>query len=68
METKKAFDEMYAPDGSVRAAYQQFNAWHTQQAVDLMRDKRAEADLVFRRVGITFAVYGDGRDGAAPSA
>ena len=24
-----------------------------------MRDKRAEADLVFRRVGITFAVYGE---------
>jgi uncharacterized circularly permuted ATP-grasp superfamily protein len=59
METKKAFDEMYAPDGSVRSAYQQFSAWHSQQAADLMRDKRAEADLVFRRVGITFAVYGD---------
>ena len=59
METRKAFDEMYAPDGGVRSAYQQFNAWHVQQSADLMRDKRAEADLVFRRVGITFAVYGD---------
>jgi uncharacterized circularly permuted ATP-grasp superfamily protein len=59
METKKAFDEMYAPDGAVRGAYQQFNTWHAQQSADLMRGKRAEADLVFRRVGITFAVYGD---------
>jgi len=24
-----------------------------------MANKRAEADLVFRRVGITFAVYGE---------
>jgi len=33
----------------------------SRQSDDLMRLKRAEADLVFRRVGITFAVYGEKR-------
>jgi uncharacterized circularly permuted ATP-grasp superfamily protein len=30
------------------------------QSAERMERKRAEADLTFRRVGITFAVYGDG--------
>jgi len=31
----------------------------SRQSDDLMRLKRAEADLVFPAVGITFAVYGE---------
>jgi uncharacterized circularly permuted ATP-grasp superfamily protein len=58
------YDEMHAPDGSVRAPYRDFAAWLAQQSPDLMEGKRAEADLVFRRVGITFAVYGDKDDGS----
>jgi len=54
------FNEMYAADGGVRSHYRQFQSWLSRQSDDLMRLKRAEADLVFRRVGITFAVYGDG--------
>jgi len=54
------FNEMYAADGGVRTHYRQFQSWLSRQSDDLMRLKRAEADLVFRRVGITFAVYGDG--------
>jgi uncharacterized circularly permuted ATP-grasp superfamily protein len=59
MSAAQAYDEMYAPDGSVRAPYREFEAWLSKQSADLMEKKRAEADLVFRRVGITFAVYGD---------
>jgi uncharacterized circularly permuted ATP-grasp superfamily protein len=57
---RTAFDEMFTADGGVRHHYREFQSWHARQSDDLMRLKRAEADLVFRRVGITFAVYGDG--------
>ena len=53
------FNEMYAADGGVRSHYREFESWLSRQSDDLMRLKRAEADLVFRRVGITFAVYGE---------
>jgi uncharacterized circularly permuted ATP-grasp superfamily protein len=53
------FNEMYAADGGVRTHYREFDSWLSRQSDDLMRLKRAEADLVFRRVGITFAVYGE---------
>jgi uncharacterized circularly permuted ATP-grasp superfamily protein len=54
------FDEMYA-DGSsaARQHYREFAAWLSEQPADTVARKRAEADLIFRRVGITFAVYGD---------
>jgi len=54
-----SFNEMYAAEGHVRAHYREFDSWLSRQSDDLMRLKRAEADLVFRRVGITFAVYGE---------
>jgi uncharacterized circularly permuted ATP-grasp superfamily protein len=43
----------------VREHYREFERWLEEQSQDSMRNKRAEADLVFRRVGITFAVYGE---------
>jgi uncharacterized circularly permuted ATP-grasp superfamily protein len=55
----KPIDEMYSTDGRVREHYLEFERWLAEQTTEAMRDKRAEADLVFRRVGITFAVYGD---------
>ncbi|RJG03823.1 circularly permuted type 2 ATP-grasp protein [Noviherbaspirillum sedimenti] len=56
----KFFDEMYRDHaGSVRPHYQEFEAWLAEQACEAIAQKRAEADLVFRRVGITFAVYGN---------
>ena len=56
----KFFDEMYA-DGptSVREHYRDFAAWLAEQSPQTSARKRAEADLIFRRVGITFAVYGN---------
>ncbi len=46
-------------DGALRAPYRQYHSWLDRQSPETMHNKRAEADLVFRRVGITFAVYGD---------
>ncbi|HEY8023826.1 MAG TPA: circularly permuted type 2 ATP-grasp protein [Burkholderiaceae bacterium] len=57
----KFFDEMYADaaTGKVRSHYREFEAWLAEQAPETIAHKRAEADLIFRRVGITFAVYGN---------
>jgi len=52
------FDEMYA-DGTVRDHYRAFESWLSAQSPEDIARKRAEADLIFRRVGITFAVYGN---------
>jgi len=59
------FNEMHAhADGGsqgdgVRDHYRAFDAWLARQTPEQIARKRAEADLTFRRVGITFAVYGD---------
>ncbi|HEU4651146.1 MAG TPA: circularly permuted type 2 ATP-grasp protein [Croceibacterium sp.] len=53
------FDEMYAPDGSVRDAYTEYQSWLSEQDGGWMRRKGAEAESFFRRTGITFNVYGD---------
>ena len=53
------FDEMNASGSNVRAHYQGYQRWLAQQPADVMQARRAEAEMIFRRVGITFAVYGD---------
>lgn len=53
------YDEMSPAEGGVRPHYAQYAQWLAQQPPDTMRAKREEAELIFRRVGITFAVYGD---------
>jgi uncharacterized circularly permuted ATP-grasp superfamily protein len=42
-----------------RDHYKAFAQWLNSQGEDVLKGKREEADLMFRRVGITFAVYGD---------
>ena len=42
-----------------REHYQRFAHWLSQQPPQLIAARREEAELIFRRVGITFAVYGD---------
>jgi uncharacterized circularly permuted ATP-grasp superfamily protein len=54
-----AFDEMRDGDGRVRGHYREFERWLGGMPAGRIADKRAEADLLFRRVGITFAVYGE---------
>ena len=55
------FDEMQN-DGVVREAYRAFADWLATTDLALLRAKRAEAEALFRRIGITFAVYGEGGD------
>ena len=55
---KQAFDEMHAAGGGVRGHYGTYERWLAAQPADLMRMRREEAEVIFRRVGITFAVYG----------
>ncbi len=42
-----------------RTHYQQFSQWLSGQGDQYLQARREEADLMFRRVGITFAVYGE---------
>ena len=53
------FDEMCDAAGTVRGHYAPYEGWLKHQPADVMQAKRDEAELIFRRVGITFAVYGD---------
>ena len=52
------FDEMHSAPDAVRAHYRSYAQWLSEQPGELMRSRREEAELIFRRVGITFAVYG----------
>jgi uncharacterized circularly permuted ATP-grasp superfamily protein len=42
----------------VRDHYRNYAQWLARQPQDTMRKRREEAEMIFRRVGITFAVYG----------
>ena len=56
------FDEMYTMlpfEGSdVRPHYRRYGQWLVRQPAEDMQARRAQAEMIFRRVGITFAVYG----------
>ena len=54
-----AFDEMKGTDGAVRPAYGELSRWLGEVPPDVLDYRRREAELLFRRIGITFAVYGD---------
>ncbi len=53
------FDEMHESSALVRSHYQTYDKWLGRQPGEMMRSRRDEAEMIFRRVGITFAVYGD---------
>src|SRR6266699_1637205 len=53
------FDEMSGTDGAVRAAYAGLKGWLDETAGEVLDHRRREAELLFRRIGITFAVYGE---------
>ena len=55
---RPSFDEMRADAASVREHYRGYDRWLSQQPADVMLSRREEAEVIFRRVGITFAVYG----------
>jgi uncharacterized circularly permuted ATP-grasp superfamily protein len=54
-----AFDEMKGQDGSVRPAFSALARWLEEVPPDVLDYRRREAELIFRRIGITFAVYGE---------
>ena len=53
-----AFDEMNGPAG-IRPAYDKLAQWLEETPPEALQYRREEAELLFRRIGITFAVYGD---------
>jgi uncharacterized circularly permuted ATP-grasp superfamily protein len=55
---RPSFDEMQATSTTVREHYKGYDRWLHQQPRDVMKSRREEAEMIFRRVGITFAVYG----------
>jgi len=58
----QAFDEMSAGAQSTREPYRGLAEWLARTPRETLAFKRREADLIFRRLGITFAVYGEGGD------
>src|SRR3954467_1478908 len=55
---RASFDEMQASSTTVRDHYRVYDRWLAHQRGHGMRSRREEAEMIFRRVGITFAVYG----------
>jgi uncharacterized circularly permuted ATP-grasp superfamily protein len=61
----RQFDEMYsrlptgADAGDIRKHYEAYARWLNTQDPQAMASRREEAEMIFRRVGITFAVYGE---------
>ncbi|MGC5780396.1 circularly permuted type 2 ATP-grasp protein [Methylobacterium sp. NFXW15] len=59
-----AFDEMTGLGGpadpaTLREAYGRLKTWLDSTPADHFNTRRSQAELLFRRIGITFAVYGD---------
>ncbi len=58
MPGPRAFDEMSNADGSVRDPYLVLDTWLKEQPPEALGVMAADAEGIFRRLGITFAVYG----------
>src|ERR1700734_2553881 len=50
---------MFDAEGTPRAHCRHYCDWLNEQPSERLAQKRAEADALFHRVGITFAVYGE---------
>jgi uncharacterized circularly permuted ATP-grasp superfamily protein len=63
-----AFNEMFAESGAARPGYEFLDRWLKSTPAELLSHRRTEAELLFRRIGITFAVYGnaDGEERIIP--
>ena len=59
-EAPRFFDEMRRPDAKLRPAYREFMKLFERLPREQVALKQAEADALFRRLGITFLVYGEG--------
>ena len=54
-----SYDEMIGADGSVSSAYVLYEKWLKTQPPEILEQRNKQADVLFRRMGITFAVYGE---------
>ncbi len=57
-----AFYELLDPDGQVRDCYAPVQQWVDATGIGGLNRRLEEAEAIFRRIGITFAVYGEGGD------
>ena len=55
----RPYDEMFDAGGTPRAHCRHYCDWLHGQPTERLAQKRAEADALFHRLGITFAVYGE---------
>lgn len=58
-----SYDEMLDVNGAARPHYGAFDGWRKATPSARLEQKRREAEVLFHRVGITFAVYGE-KEGA----
>jgi uncharacterized circularly permuted ATP-grasp superfamily protein len=58
MKLGDAFDEMHGLRDGVRKAYRTYQEWLDTMPHERLMEKHQQADLIFRRLGITFSVYG----------
>ena len=56
--TQIFFDEMKDVSGDPREPYAQYNEWFSGEDPKVLLKKSSEAEAFFRRIGITFNVYG----------
>ncbi len=54
-----AFNEMFVDERVCRPGYEFLQRWLESTPPAVLTQRRAEAELLFRRIGITFAVRGD---------
>jgi uncharacterized circularly permuted ATP-grasp superfamily protein len=54
-----AFDEMSPENSGLRGPYAAYDRWLRDQDPARLTQKMRDAELVFRKTGITFAVYGE---------
>lgn len=59
MSGPRFFDEMSASDGAPRLVYDKIARWLDRSPPELLASRRTQAELMFRRIGITFNVYGE---------
>jgi uncharacterized circularly permuted ATP-grasp superfamily protein len=59
MAGAQAFDEMGRTGERTRALYAKVARWLEETPSELLASRRAQAEYMFRRIGITFGVYGD---------
>jgi len=55
----RPYDEMFDAQGAPRPHCRHYCDWLHEQPAERLAQKRAEADALFHRLGITFAVYGE---------